>query len=167
MLAVLAGCGADSESGATDPRTSQSPELSTGTDHQPTDGTTTEGQTADPTTTDSAPKPPSTDQTAPEDQPGGAGDEEPIGVNADFTGRSGRVSPRIVKVPPFIAVTVTLTSADGDDYVVRIGGNRLVTGPGVKHAKVKLAGLHQGGAYTGTVQGGGTVRIEASAEPGP
>jgi hypothetical protein len=168
VLVALAGCGADSEPGASDPRTSQSPELSTGTDHQPTDGTNTEDSTADPTTTDSEPKPPSsTDSTSAEDQPGGAGDEEPIGVNADFTGRSGRVNPRVVKVPPFIAVTVTLTSADGDDYVVSIGGKRLVTGAGAKHAQARLSGLHQGGAYTGRVSGGGTVRIEASAEPGP
>jgi hypothetical protein len=72
-----------------------------------------------------------------------------------------------VKVPPFIAVTVTLTSADGDDYALTIDGRRLVTGAGTKHAQIRLDGLHQGGAYTGAVRGGGSVRIEASAEPGP
>ena len=166
-LIAFAGCGSDEEPNANDPRTSQSPELSTGTDRQPTDATITEGQAADPTTTESEPKPPATDRTSPEDQPGGAGDEEPIGVNADLTGRSGRVGPRVVKVPPFIAVTVTLTSADGDDYVVSIGGKRLVTGAGAKHDRVTLSGLRQGGAYRGTASGGGSVRIEASAEPGP
>lgn len=166
-LAAFAGCGADDEPGANDPRTSQSPELSTGTDRQPTDGTNRDGETADPATTTSEPKPPASDGTSPEDQPGGAGDEEPIGVNADFTGRGGRVGPRLVKVPPFIAVTVTLTSADGDDYVLTIDGERLVTGPGAKHAQVKLDGLRPGGSYRGTAGGGGAVRIEASAEPGP
>jgi O-antigen ligase len=168
MLAVLAGCGADSESGANDPRTSQSPELSTGTDHQPTDATETESEPPGASTTTPAdPNAPSTGRTGPEDQPGGAGDEEPVGVNADLTGRAGRVTPHVVKVPPFIAVTVTLTSADGDDYVVVVDGKRLVTGEGAKHDSAKLAGLHQGGSYTAKVRGGGSVRIEASAEPGP
>lgn len=167
MLVALAGCGGDDDPVAQDPRTSQSPELSTGTDRQPTDGTESESQPANPhAPTAPEPKPPS-DTTSPESRPGGAGDEEPIGVNADFTGRSGKVSPRVVKVPPFIAVTVTLTSADGDDYEIAIGGRRLVAGPGAKHAQVKLDGLRQGGAYEGRVEGGGSVRIEASAEPGP
>jgi hypothetical protein len=172
-LVALAGCGGDDEPVANDPRTSQSPELSTGTDRQPTDGTVSEEQPADPTATmpeetegtpgeTAPPRPPSED-----DVPGGPGDEEPIGVDAAFTGRAGRVTPRVVRVPPFVQITVTLKSADGDDYAIEIKGKRVVVGSGTKRASVKLDGLRQGRSYRGRVRGGGSVRIDASAEPGP
>ena len=103
----------------------------------------------------------------PEDQEGGAGDEEPVGVDASFTGRAGKVTPSVVKVPPFIEITVTLTSADGDDYAIDIAGKRVAVGSDTKRASVKLSGLRQGRSYRGTLAGGGKVRIDASAEPGP
>jgi O-antigen ligase len=166
VLAVvaLAGCGGDDEPAAQDPRTSQSPELSTGTDRQPTDGQMTTDAPPNPTTTESGETEP---PVSPEDEEGGAGDEEPIGVDAAFTGRAGKVTPRVVRVPPFIEVTVVLESADGDDYALEIDGRRIAAGPGTKRASVKLPGLRQGRAYSGRVEGGGAVRIEASAEPGP
>jgi hypothetical protein len=70
-------------------------------------------------------------------------------------------------VPPFIAVTVRITSADGRDYQLQIAGQRLSVGSARKEDSVTLAGLHQGGSYRGRLAGGGSVRIEASAEPGP
>ena len=171
VLAVvaLAGCGDDDEPVSGDPRTSQSPELSTGTDRQPTDGTEKEEQPVDPTSTATMPESErtETEPRSPEDEQGGAGDEEPIGVDAAFTGRAGKITPRVVKVPPFIAVTVTLTSADGDDYAIEIEGKRVVAGSGTKRASVTVDGLRQGESYRGRVAGGGTVRIDASAEPGP
>ena len=169
VLAVVAlsGCGGDDEPVSGDPRTSQSPELSTGTDRQPTDGTANEEQPADTAATTPETERTETEPRSPEDEAGGAGDEEPIGVDAAFTGRAGKVTPRVVKVPPFIAITVTLTSADGDDYAIEIGGERIVVGAGTKRARVTLDGLRQGRSYRGTVAGGGTVRVDASAEPGP
>ena len=157
-LGVLAGCGGDSET-VSDPRTDAPESVSTGTDHEPTVWTPEQQEPAEPTAT--------TPEESPEDQPGGAGDEEPIGVDAAFTGRAGKVSPRVVRVPPFIQVTVTLTSADGDDYTVDFGDQRVSVGEGRKHATTVLDGLRQNGSYTGRVDGGGTVTIEASAEPGP
>ena len=157
-LGVLAGCGGDSET-ASDPRTDGPETVSTGTDHEPTVGTPEQREPAEPTVT--------TPEESPEDQPGGAGDEEPIGVDAAFTGRAGKVGPRVVRVPPFIQVTVTLTSADGDDYAIDFGDQRVSAGAGRKHATLVLDGLRQGAAYTGRVRGGGRVAIEASAEPGP
>ena len=166
-LVALAGCGGDDEPVAQDPRTSQAPELSTGTDRQPTDGTESEAEPANPDTSAPEPKPPSTETTSPEDEPGGAGDEEPIGIDAVFTGRDGKLTPRVVRVPPFIAVTVKLESADGRDYQLQIGGQRLSVGSARAKDSVTLAGLHQGGSYRGRLAGGGAVRIEATAEPGP
>jgi hypothetical protein len=163
---ALVGCGGDSETVA-DPRTDPPESLSTGTDHEPTVGTPEEHQPSrDPTLTTPEQSPPP-EGGSPEDQPGGAGDEEPIGVDAIFTGRGGKVTPRVVRVPPFIAVTVTLVSADGEAYALEIAGQRLVAGPGGRRDSITLDGLRQGGSYPGTVQGGGSVEIEASAEPGP
>jgi O-antigen ligase len=164
VLIALAGCGGDSEPNVQDPRTDPPESVSTGTDREPTTTTPEQSEPAEPTVTTPEPSPPA---TSPEDQPGGAGDEEPIGVDAEFTGRNGKVTPPLVQVPPFIAVTVRLTSADGDEYAIRIGGRRLVVGPGKKHAEVQLDGLRQGASYPGTVEGGGTVDVRASAEPGP
>jgi hypothetical protein len=167
ILVALAGCGGDDEPVAQDPRTSQAPELSTGTDRQPTDGTESEAEPANPDTSAPEPKPPTTDTTSPEDQPGGAGDEEPVGIDAAFSGKGGKLTPSVVRVPPFIAVTVRLESSDGRDYQLQIAGQRLSVGSARKKDSVTLAGLHQGGAYRGRLAGGGTVRVVANAEPGP
>jgi hypothetical protein len=112
-------------------------------------------------TTDTAPAQP-TETAAPEDRPGGAGDEEPARSPADFTGRGGRIRPRTVLVPPYIAVTVSLRSADGGSYALRIGRTRLSSGQ-----SATLDGLRPGAAYVGRGSDGGRLRIEASAEPGP
>jgi hypothetical protein len=107
--------------------------------------------------------------TSPEDQPGGAGDEAPARAPAILTGKGGRIRPRVVRVPPFIAVRVELRSADGRPYALRFGRKALRVGPQVAAMSTTLGGLHQGEAVTGRPIGGqGTaVRIVASAEPGP
>jgi hypothetical protein len=106
---------------------------------------------------------------SPEDQPGGAGDEVPARAPAILTGRGGRIRPRVVRVPPFIAVRVELRSADGRPYALRFGSKVLRVGPQVAAMSTTLAGLRQGEAITGRPVGGrgNPVRIEASAEPGP
>jgi hypothetical protein len=164
-IVALAGCGGDSET-VQDPRKDSPETMSTGTDHEPTTGTPENQQPSAPEVT-TPEGPTTTGPKTPENQPGGAGDEQPIGVDAAFTGKAGKVSPRVVRVPPFIQVTVTLTSADGRDYAIEIGGKRLAVGPRHKSASAKLGGLRQGAAYAGSVAGGGTIEIQASAEPGP
>jgi hypothetical protein len=170
VVALLAftGCGADDEPVSQDPRTSQAPELSTGTDRQPTDGTQSESEPAEPTATTPEPKTPSTDESSPEDEQGGAGDEEPIGIDATFTVKGGKVTPHLIRVPPFIAVKVTLVSGDGQSARLQIAGQRLKVGPDRKRDSVRLTGLRQGGAYRGRLLGSSAaVRVDASAEPGP
>ncbi len=102
---------------------------------------------------------------APEDRPGGAGDEIPASTQALFTGRSGRISPRIVRVPPFIAVRVELRSGDGATYELS-GAGKTLRAAGGPAESVVFDGLRPGKrlALTGS---GGRVIIEASAEPGP
>ncbi|MDQ3644317.1 MAG: hypothetical protein M3356_02270, partial [Actinomycetota bacterium] len=82
-----------------------------------------------------------------------------------FTGRAGRISPRIVHVHPFIAVRVELRSGDGATYELSGGGETLRAGGGPAKSVV-FDGLRPGRRLTlaGT---GGKVIIEASAEPGP
>lgn len=100
---------------------------------------------------------------------GGPGDEIPASGPADFTGRGGRVGPRVVRVPPFLGIGVTLRSADGRAYGLRVAGRTLRVGGSKRTASVRLEGLRPGRSYAGAATAGneGKVRIVASAEPGP
>jgi hypothetical protein len=100
----------------------------------------------------------------PESQPGGAGDEEGARSPAMFTGRGGKITPRVVRVPPFLAIRAELRSADGRDYRIFFGEKVLRNGKALT-----LDGLRPDTKLRGLVAGGGNsvVVIEASAEPGP
>ena len=168
LALALGACGDDEgrvsqESAGTE----TSPGASTAT--EPTD--TTPVETA-PTETESVPEdagPGLSDghggQEAPEDRPGGAGDEIPASSQALFTGRAGRISPQIIRVPPFIAVRVELRSGDGATYELSGGGKvlRAAAGPA---EPVVFDGLRPGRRLTLTGTGGRVI-VEASAEPGP
>jgi hypothetical protein len=145
------GCGEDEE-----------PSLGGGTETTPTE-TTSSAPTA---TAPSATAPPET--VPPEEQPGGAGDEEGARSPAFFTGRGGRITPRVVRVPPFLAIRVELRSVDGRRYGLRFGGRELRAGDRKPRSSLTLDGLRPQKAIVGSPIGAGNrVRIEASAEPGP
>jgi hypothetical protein len=145
-----AGCGGDDE-----PNPASTPE-------RPAQTTST------PTETGQRPPRTQTQPTSPEDQPGGAGDEEPIRTEAVVTGSGGRISPPVVRVPPFIAVRLELRSGDGRSYGLRVAGRRLRVGRGRRRDGALLEGLGAGERYVGRPIGAGNpVRIEATAEPGP
>lgn len=153
MLLGAAGCGGDDEQ-----KTPSAPDTTSGpvtqTQNEATE-TVTEGTT--------------TAKTSPEKQvPGGPGDEEPAYSQALLTGRNGRISPRLVKVPPFIAIRVELHSADGNPYGLRFGRHKLRTGARETDSAL-LSGLRPGKRAVGDPigEGGNRVVIEASAEPGP
>ena len=103
-----------------------------------------------------------------EDQPGGAGDEEPIRTEAVLNGRGGRLEPRVVRVPGFISVRLELRSADGASYRVRVDG-RTVRASDEESGAVTLEGRPTGERYVvRAVQGArGSATVEFSAEPGP
>jgi hypothetical protein len=106
--------------------------------------------------------------TSPEEQPGGAGDELPARSQALFTGRGGRITPRVVRVPPFLSIRAELRSADGRSYGLRFGRKSVIAGGPISSASAKLEGLRPGRSIVGApLRGGNAVRIEASAEPGP
>jgi hypothetical protein len=107
-------------------------------------------------------------ETSPEEQPGGAGDEEPIRTEVVLTGRGGRIRPRLVRVPPFIGIRVELRSADGGAYTLRLGGRTIRAGAGGSPGFVDVGGLRSGERVVARPVGAGNrVVIEASAEPGP
>jgi hypothetical protein len=161
-LLLLGGCGGDDEKAST--TTDR-----TGTSEAGSDTATATTETATQTdTTESTQTQTSSTETSPEDQQGGAGDEQPAYTLALLTGRGGRISPRVVRVPAFISVRVELRSADGKDYGLAFGTKTLKVSGGLSSVSTTLDGMRAGAAVVGTPLGTGNgVRIEATAEPGP
>jgi hypothetical protein len=156
LALVPAGCGGDDEN-----------DTDTGAGQSTTPRTETDEPRA--TVTAPGPAPEATiPKESPEDQPGGAGDEVPARSLALLNARGGRISPRVVRVPPFIAIRVELHSNDGRPYSLTFGDRSVRVGPQVSSASTVLDGLRPGRAYTGRPGAAGNpVRIEATAEPGP
>jgi hypothetical protein len=153
----ISGCGGDDEEASSTPATAPAQTATAETESTPTE---TEQE------------PPSTEsvatETTPEDQPGGAGDEEPARTLALFTAEDGRITPRVVRVPAFISIEVQLRSADGEKYRMRFGDTTIGVGAGLGSVSTTIDGLRPGEAIVGTPEGpGNRVRIEATAEPGP
>ena len=164
-LLLIAGCGGDEEEPETTATTTPTETQTTATDEtvtEPEVETATEVETEPETT-------PVETETSPEDQPGGAGDEEPARSQALFTAAGGRVTPRVVRVPSFIAVRVELRARDAGPYTLTIGGQTIEVGDALNSMSVSLDGLRPGDAYVGRLggQAAGRVRVEATAEPGP
>jgi hypothetical protein len=151
-LVVLAGCGGRGGGGQTTTTVALSPPTSTTT---PTSGSTSFelSQTVVPMST----------TTSKEEQ---SGDETPISTQALFTGRGGKITPQKIEVPPFIAVTVVLRSADGKTYSIEANGHGMATNG---RAQLKLPGLRAEKRYVIKNNSGtpATLIIEANAEPGP
>ena len=156
--AVLAGgCGGDDESSTSKATTAPK----TATETATTETATAPAETSQTTGT-------STSGTSPEDQPGGAGDEEPARSQALFTGRGGRIRPTVVRVPAYIAIRVELRSGDGAAYALRFNNRILKVDGTVGSVTRDFSGLRPGKVLAGTgVNGGNAVRVEATAEPGP
>jgi hypothetical protein len=160
LAMAVSGCdGDDEESSATLPTDTVTTPTQTATVEAPTE-TEQESPEAE---TEAAPG-----ETGPEDQPGGAGDEEPARTLALLTAEDGRITPRVVRVPAFIAIQVELRSKDGREYGLRFGDVTITAGGGLNSVSTTIDGLRPGKAITGEPTGpGNPVRIEATAEPGP
>jgi hypothetical protein len=163
LVLVVAGCGGDDEGGGTTTETTPTvTEALTETETEVETETETEIETETEVETQTS--------TSPEDQPGGAGDEEPARSQALFTGRGGRITPPVVKVPPFIAIRVELRSADGQSYSLDFGSNKeVVTNDQIASASTLFPGLRPNQRLVGAPVGGAgnRVTVVASAEPGP
>jgi hypothetical protein len=161
LSVAVSGCGGDDEEASTTPTTTAPAETTT------TESTPTETTEQPPATTEMEAEA-ETEAESPEDMPGGAGDEEPARTLALFTGRAGRISPRVVRVPAFISVRIELRSADGAAYALRFGNKTIAAGDKLQSASTTIDGLRPGQAITGRpTAAGNPVRISATAEPGP
>jgi hypothetical protein len=158
---ALIGCGGDDEDGDSTTPAATAPAETATTESTPS------------TETEEAEKPAETEaetetSEGPEGTPGGAGDEEPARIQALFTARGGRITPRVVRVPAFIAVKVELRSADGQTYALRFGDTTITASAEFRSVSTTIDGLRPGEAIAGKpASQGNPVRIEATAEPGP
>jgi hypothetical protein len=173
LLLALAGCGGDDEEPAA--TTEAAPPPTAEPAPTETDAETQTEAEAEETEAEPEPEPEPTEPTepaepppSPEDQPGGAGDEEPARALALLTGENGRITPRRVRVPAYISIRVELRSQDGRKYGLRFPGANLRVSGGLSSVSTTIDGLRPGEAVVGTPTGAGNrVRIEATAEPGP
>jgi hypothetical protein len=163
-LAVV-GCGGDDEEGAA--TTATQPPTATVT--APTETAPTEPEPAEPEPEPAEPQPAEPQPpTSPEEQPGGAGDEEPARTLALFTGEGGRITPPVVRVPAYISIRVELRSGDGRRYALTFDGESIAVGGGLGSVSTTIDALRPGQAIVGTAEGASNrVRIAATAEPGP
>jgi hypothetical protein len=160
LVLAVSGCGGDDEESSATPRTDP---VTTPTQTTTVEAPTETEQESPEAETETAPG-----ETGPEDHPGGAGDEEPARTLALFTAEDGRITPRVVRVPAFIAIQVELRSKDGSKYGLRFGDVTITAGGGLSSVSTRIDGLRPGKAITGEPTGpGNPVRIEATAEPGP
>lgn len=158
-LTALSGCGGDDDSASTAPAATTATETAT-TESAPTATAEVPPETAPETTTQPT--------TTGEAMPGGGGDEEPARTLALFTGRGGRITPRVVRVPAFIHVQIELRSADGATYGLRFGDTTITAGGELNSFSTTIDALRPGEAVTGRpTAAGNPVRISATAEPGP
>jgi hypothetical protein len=157
LLIALGGCGGDDE------ETSSAPPATVPAETATAETETETAPAVEPTVTEVAPE-----ATAPEEQPGGAGDEEPARTLALFTADNGRITPRVVRVPAFISIQVELRSKDGREYGLRFGDVTIRAGGEINSASTVIDGLRPNEAVVGRPAGAGNrVRVEATAEPGP
>jgi hypothetical protein len=172
LLLALAGCGGDDDesAGTTEAQPPPTAEPApTETENTETEAETEETEAEpEPDPAPAEPTEPAEPPASPEDQPGGAGDEEPARALALLTGENGRITPRRVRVPAYISIRVELRAQDGRQYGLRFGDDTLRVSGGLSSVSTTIDGLRPGEAVVGTPLGpGNRVRIEATAEPGP
>jgi hypothetical protein len=172
LLLALAGCGGDDEepaatTEAAPPPTAEPAPTETEADTEAEVEETEVEETEPEPDPDPAPEP-AEPPVSPEDLPGGAGDEEPARALALLTGENGRITPRRVRVPAYISIRVELRAQDGQEYGLRFGDDTLRVSGGLSSVSTTIDGLRPGEAAVGRPTGpGNSVRIEATAEPGP
>lgn len=86
-----------------------------------------------------------------------------------FTIRASGVSPATVSAPAFLAVEVTVISADGQPHTVIVqlpGSRRILRVPAHGRASVLLPGL-KAGDYNVEIDGKPRAKLIIGGEPGP
>jgi hypothetical protein len=154
VAAALAGCGGDD---AEQSSSTPAPAPSAAT------------ETAAPAST-GTPSPTATEQplpsVSPEDQPGGAGDEEPTRVPVQFTITDGKISPPQVAVPAFLALELIVRNESSQQVVVRLEGAEPMTVGAGETGRARLEGRKKG-SYVVDAGDAGQAVLVTGAEPGP
>jgi hypothetical protein len=168
LVLVLASCAGDEESGDATPAQTKTEARTKAEARSESEAHVTETQSQTEAETEAE----GDTTTSPEELEGGAGDEEPARSLALLTGRNGRITPRVVRVPPFISIRIELRSADGRDYGLEFKNDTntvsIKVSGDLSSVSSTVDGLGPGEALVGRPTGAGTpVRIEATAEPGP
>jgi hypothetical protein len=181
ICVALAGCGGDDEEQAkTTPTVTSETSKTSDTPAPPTERTDTDKKrqrtdkartetVAPPPTTGNTPNPPIPTEKLPvPKRVQQRGDEQPAQSLALFMANGSRITPRVVRVPPFISVRVVLLATDGRAHALDFGAKRVASSPTLSSVAKLFPGLKPGKVLVGRVIGGhGTVRIEANADPGP
>jgi hypothetical protein len=156
VVAALAGCGGDDSDESAAP-TATPPPAATET----ATATPTATATATPTATPTA-----TATTSPEDQPGGAGDEEPIRVPVEFTVRDRGITPPQVAVPAFLGLELIVHNELTDPIIVTLEGAEPMTVDPGGTGRARLQGRRKG-QYVVDFGDHGQALLLTGAEPGP
>ena len=163
---ALTGCGSDSEPASTGTTSAATPSVdstttATATVPQTTTTNTTPSSTPSSGTTDTAPR---SNSTGGEAAQGGGGDEQGIRVPATFVLRHGKLSPKTITVPAFLAVQLTIRTTGGARTIkLATPTSRRLRVPAHGRVSVRLAGLKPG-TYKLSPGGG---KLVVGGEPGP
>ena len=156
VAAALAGCGGGDEQQIAAPSTPA-----------PAPSAATEAATE---TATASPSPTATEQPLPsvgaEDQPGGAGDEEPIRVPVRFTITDAGIDPGQVAVPAFLTIELTVVNKTGQQVVVRLEGAAPMTVAAGETGRARLEGRKKG-SYMVDAGPAGQALLVTGAKPGP
>jgi hypothetical protein len=155
VAAAVAGCGGDDSEQTAAPTATPPPPAATET----ATATATPAETATPTATP-------TPTPAGEDQPGGAGDEEPIRVPVEFTVRDRGITPPQVAVPAFLGIELIVNNQLSDPIEVRLEGAEPMTVGAGQTGRARLAGRRKGQYVVDFGQAGQALLI-TGAKPGP
>jgi hypothetical protein len=154
VAAALVGCGGDDQDQTAAPAATATP-----TPTPIETATVPPAETPTPTATATA------TPESPEDQPGGAGDEEPIRVPVEFTVRDRGITPPQVSVPAFLGMELIVHNELADPIEVRLEGvEPLAIGPG-ETGRARLQGRRKGQYVIDF--GVGQALLLTGAEPGP
>jgi hypothetical protein len=161
-----AGCGGD-DAGSTGAATTTPIETATAIPPATVPPPATATATApEPAPTATPPPAATTTAPSPENEPGGAGDEQPIRVPAAFTFADGGVTPAQVAVPAFLNIELVGLSRDGRPHTLSFRGVEVRVPAGGRGAAT-VEGLRKG-RYPVAIDGrAGAATIVSGAEPGP
>jgi hypothetical protein len=108
-------------------------------------------------------------RTQPPSDTKAAGGSQPVRVPASFTATGGgRLTPPTITVPPFLAVEISLRSADGSAHtlVVKTPAPHTLQVAAGARAQVRIAGL-RAGSYAVLLDGRRAGALAVGGDAGP